>query len=75
MKKQQELIDGYEVNFEPNGMGYTITIPKLVGLTSEGKNLKESRVMARDAIKCHLEGILKDKKINKKINRRIFVVN
>ena len=46
---------------EPNGGGYTVTVPKLPGLVTEGNNLKEAREMTRDAIRCYLESILKDK--------------
>lgn len=51
----------YEVIFDPNGDGYTITVPKLPGLVTEGKNLREAREMARDAIRCYLESLLKGK--------------
>ncbi|QQG46022.1 MAG: type II toxin-antitoxin system HicB family antitoxin [Candidatus Niyogibacteria bacterium] len=60
MKKRKENILQYEVVFEPNGAGYTVTVPKLPGLVTEGNNLKEAREMAQDAIKCYLEAVLKD---------------
>lgn len=60
MINHKEIIYQYETIFEPNGSGYTVTVPKLPGLVTEGENLKESREMAKDAIRCHLEGILKD---------------
>ena len=60
MRKYKEFIHQYETVFDPNGDGYTITIPKLPGLVTEGKNLKEARQMARDAIRCYLEALLKD---------------
>lgn len=60
MKKHKENILQYEVVFEPNGAGYTITVPKLPGLVTEGNNLKEAREMGKDAIKCYLEALLKD---------------
>jgi len=55
----------YEVVFEPNGAGYTVTVPKLPGLVTEGDNLKEAREMAEDAIRCYLEALLKDKMLRK----------
>ena len=58
MKKLKETIYQYEAVFEPNGAGYTVTVPKLPGLVTEGYNLKESREMARDAIRCYLESLL-----------------
>ena len=61
MKKRKETIYQYEVVFEPNGMGYTVTVPKLPGLVTEGNNLKEAREMAKDAIRCCLEALLKDR--------------
>ena len=61
MKKQKEIIYQYEAIFEPNGAGYTVTISKLPGLVTEGDNIKEAREMAKDAIKCYLEALLKDK--------------
>jgi predicted RNase H-like HicB family nuclease len=60
MKKYQENILQYEVIFEPNGEGYTVTVPKLPGLVTEGDNLKDARDMVKDAIKCYLETLLKD---------------
>lgn len=63
MKKLKETIYQYEAVFESNGAGYTVTVPKLPGLVTEGDNLKESREMARDAIRCYLEALLKEKKL------------
>ena len=60
MKQKREKVFEYEAIFSPNGSGYTVTIPKLPGLVTEGKNLSEAKMMARDAIRCHLEAILKD---------------
>ncbi len=59
-KRQKEVIYQYETIFEPNGEGYTITVPKLPGLVTEGDNLREARLMAKDAIRCYLEALLKD---------------
>lgn len=61
MKKRQEIIYHLEAIFDPNGAGYTVTVPKLPGLVTEGSSLKEAREMARDAIRCHLGGILKER--------------
>ena len=61
MKKHKEKIYQYEVVFDSNGEGYTVTVPKLPGLVTEGDNLKEAREMAKDAIRCYLEALLKDK--------------
>lgn len=40
--------------------GYQVTVPLLPGLTTYGRTLAEARDMARDAIRCHLEGLQKD---------------
>lgn len=61
MKKRKETIYQYEVIFDPNGEGYTVTVPKLPGLVTEGDNLQEAREMTKDAIRCYLEALLKDK--------------
>ena len=61
MKKQKEILYKYEVIFDHNGDGYTITVPKLPGLVSEGRNLRGAREMAKDAIRCYIEALLKDK--------------
>lgn len=61
MKKRKETIYRYEAIFEPNGEGYTVTVPKLPGLVTEGDTLNEAREMTKDAIRCHIEGLLKDR--------------
>ena len=61
MKKRKEVIYQYEVIFDPNGSGYTITVPKLPGLVTEGGSLREAREMAKDAIRCYLQALLKEK--------------
>ncbi|MBI4114933.1 MAG: type II toxin-antitoxin system HicB family antitoxin [Candidatus Niyogibacteria bacterium] len=61
MKKHKETIYQYEVIFDPNGGGYTVTVPKLPGLVTEGDNLKQAREMVKDAIRCCLEALLKDR--------------
>jgi len=61
MKKRKEKIYEYEVIFDPNEQGYTVTVPNLPGLVSEGDNLKEAREMAKDAIRCYVGALLKDK--------------
>ncbi len=72
MKKHKETIYQYEAVFDPNGAGYTVTVPKLPGLVTEGNNLKEAREMAKDAIRCYLGALLKDKPLTfpKSVSRR-----
>lgn len=73
MKKRQEIIYHFDALFDPNGAGYTVTVPKLPGLVTEGSSLKEAREMARDAIRCHLEGILKERAAMRRQKSRFAV--
>ncbi len=51
----------FSVVFEPvEDGGYQVTAPLLPGLITYGRTLAEARSMARDAMRCHLEGLLKD---------------
>ena len=47
----------YERLFEG---GYQVIVPALPGIVTYGRTIEESREMARDAIICHLRGLLKD---------------
>jgi predicted RNase H-like HicB family nuclease len=60
MKRSMENLYHYRVIFDDNGAGYTVTIPELPGLVTEGHTLKEAREMARDAIRCYLGALLKE---------------
>lgn len=40
--------------------GYGVTVPDLPGCFSAGETIEEALEMAREAIECHLEGMLKD---------------
>ena len=60
MKKRREMLYQYEVVFEPTGGVYMVTVPKLPGLVTQGETLREARGMARDAIRCYMEALLKD---------------
>lgn len=64
VKKHKEKVYDYEALFDPNGAGYTVTVPKLPGLVTEGNNLKEAREMTKDAIRCYLESLLKGRKVS-----------
>jgi antitoxin HicB len=51
----------YTVVFDRNEAGgYTVTVPALPGLVSEGSTLPEAKTMAVDAIRCYVEGLIKD---------------
>jgi predicted RNase H-like HicB family nuclease len=41
--------------------GYTVTVPALPGLVTEGDSLESARSMVLDAITCYLEGLSKAK--------------
>ena len=60
MTMRNEKVHEYEVIFDPNGQGYTVTVPKLPGLVTEGTNLREAREMAKNAIRCYIEAMLKE---------------
>jgi len=38
-----------------------VTVPALPGLVTEGKDLEDARDMAKDAIRCYIEGLKKAK--------------
>jgi antitoxin HicB len=60
MKNHKGKIYEYTVFFEANEhSGYTVTVPALPGLVTEGKNLEHARRMAEDAIRCYIEGLRK----------------
>ena len=44
----------------PSWPGYQVTVPLLPGVITYGRTLDEAREMAREAIRCHLEGLRKD---------------
>ena len=52
----------YTVFFEANEHGgYIVSVPALPGLVTEGKDLEDARGMAKDAIRCYIEGLKKAK--------------
>ncbi len=50
----------FTVVFEKTDEGYTVTVPALPGIVTEGRDLDEARSMAGDAIRCHIESLIKD---------------
>lgn len=62
MKNGRSRLYEYTAFFEANEHGgYTVTVPALPGLVTEGKDLKHARNMAKDAIRCYIEGLKKAK--------------
>lgn len=60
MNKIKKQIYQYTATFELNeDNGYTVTVPALPGLVTEGRNLEEAREMAEDAIRCYIQGLKK----------------
>lgn len=60
MKNGKGRLYEYTVFFEQNEHGgYTVTVPTLPGLVTEGKDLQDARDMAKDAILCYVEGLKK----------------
>lgn len=52
--------------FEKNELGgYTVSVPSLPGLVTEGRNLENAREMAIDAIQCYIDGL---KKLKQKVS-------
>ena len=52
---------GYNVIYEPlEEGGFHVIVPALPGIVTYGRSLDEARAMARDAIICHIRGLLKD---------------
>lgn len=61
MKKIRQIVNGYTTIFDPNeDGGYTVTVPALPGLVTEGDNLKQAREMAKDAVQCYIESLVID---------------
>jgi antitoxin HicB len=38
--------------------GYTVTVPALPGIVTQGETLDEAVAMAKEAIHCHIEGLI-----------------
>jgi predicted RNase H-like HicB family nuclease len=51
----------YTVYFEPQTDGsFAVVFPAFPEVVTFGRTLDEARAMARDALRCHLEGLRKD---------------
>jgi len=60
MRNGKESVYHYTAFFETNEHGgYTVVVPALPGLVTEGKSLEHARRMAKDAIRCYIEGLKK----------------
>ena len=45
---------------DPEVGGYTVTVPALPGVVTQGETREEAITMGREAIRCHIEGLLAD---------------
>jgi predicted RNase H-like HicB family nuclease len=53
--------DRFTVYFEPLPDGtYQVVYPAIPEIITGGSTLEEARAMAHDALRCHLEGLMKD---------------
>ncbi len=62
LKKQETGEEySYTVIYEPvSGGGYQVMVPVLPGVLSYGRDIEEAKIMARDAIRCHVLGLQKE---------------
>lgn len=62
MSPKSKILE-YTVYFEPLAeSGYGAFFPDFPEIVTYGRTLIEVRRMAKDALRCHLEGLLKEKK-------------
>jgi predicted RNase H-like HicB family nuclease len=55
MKRTRRKPRKYTAFFEANEHGgYTVTVPSLLGLVTEGKDLEHARTMAKDGVRCYI---------------------
>ena len=45
---------------DPEEPGYTVTVPALPGIVTQGATVEEAITMAREAIALHIEGLIAD---------------
>jgi antitoxin HicB len=45
---------------DPDEGGYTVTVPELPGIVTQGDTFEEALAMAREAIALHVEGLAED---------------
>lgn len=51
----------YRIVLEPDSGGFHGFVPLLKGVHTFGNTIEEAKKNLREAIQCHLEGLLKDK--------------
>jgi antitoxin HicB len=45
---------------DPNGEGYTVTVPALPGCVTEGDTIEEAIAMAKDAVALYIQSLVAD---------------
>ncbi|KKU68723.1 MAG: hypothetical protein UX89_C0002G0048 [Parcubacteria group bacterium GW2011_GWA2_47_16] len=50
----------FRIIVEPDGKGYHGFVPTLKGVHTYGKTVAETKLNLNEAIRCHLQGLLKD---------------
>lgn len=45
---------------DPEEGGYTVTVPALPGVVTQGETVEDAIAMAKEAIQCHVEGLIAD---------------
>jgi predicted RNase H-like HicB family nuclease len=45
---------------DPDQGGYTVTVPALPRVVTQGKTLEEAIALVKDAIRCYIEGFIAD---------------
>ncbi len=43
---------------DPESGTHTVTVPALPGIVTQGNSVEDAVAMGRDAIQCHIEGLL-----------------
>jgi predicted RNase H-like HicB family nuclease len=62
MKRSTRKPREYRASIEANEHGgYSVTVPALPGLVTEGKDPEHAQTMAKDAVRCYIEGMKKAK--------------
>lgn len=57
---QQERTYSVILDPDEHGGGYTVTVPALPGVVTQGDTIEDAIRMAREAIQCHVEGLIAD---------------
>ena len=52
----------FRIIIEPEKKGYYGFVPLLKGIHTNGNSIQEVKKNLKEAIKCHLQGLLRDKK-------------